>query len=268
MAAPKDTKTKATPAKTEKAAAEPATTAATAGKKKLFVAGGGVASLLALAWVLATLAVPSKPVYRTFDGPFMAALSSERVQANLAGENNKRFLVMSLNAMFDAYAEDYVAKRTADPVYQPLLIDAILGVTTSKTREEVHGPLAQETFREELRRAVEPIIFPLHVGDAESPHGADSESGVKPGLSAHRGTLRDPLEDRLLYVDAPMGRVRIGEGPEFAFSPGERDLRVVDERGLDTYLDLSDVVPEFRGQVKVGVHGRIRQLLFQEYLVQ
>lgn len=266
--ATKETKNKP-PAKGEKGAAEaPAEVAAPSGKKKLILAGGSVVSILALAWVLATLAVPSKPVHRTFDGPFMAALSSERVQANLAGENNKRFLVMSLNAMFDAYEETYIAERTADPVYHPLLVDAILGVTSSKTREEVHGPLAQESFREELRRAIEPILFPVHIGDSKTPHGADSKSGIKPGVSTFRGTRRDPLFDGVLYVDAPLGRVRIGEAPEIAFSPGERDLRVVDDRGHDVYLDLSNLNPEFRGQIPIGVHGRVRQLLFQEFLVQ
>jgi flagellar basal body-associated protein FliL len=261
---PKDTKSKTAP-KSEKADAAAADVKKS---KKPFVLWGAVAAILALSWVLATLAVPSRPVYRTFEGPFMAALSAERVQANLAGEHNKRFLVMSLNAMFDAYAQDYVAKRTADPLYHPLLIDAILGVTSGKTREQVHGPVAQETFREELRRAIEPILFPIHVGDAPTPHAADPKSGVKPGLSAFRGTMRDPLFDRMLYLDVPMGRARLGEGPEIAFSAGERDLRVTDDRGLDAYIDLSEVKPDFRGQVKIGVHGRIRQILFQEYLVQ
>ncbi len=238
------------------------------GKKKMLVMGGSGVGIVALAWALAMLAIPSKAVYKTFAGPYMAALSSERVQANLAGESNKRFLVMALNAMYDAYDEKYIAVRTADPVYHPLLVDAILGVTSAKTREEVHGPLAQETFREELRRAIEPILFPVHIGDSATPHGADSQTGIKPGVSAYRGTMRDPLFDQILYVDAPLGRVRIGESPEIAFSPGERDLRVVDDRGKDVYLDLSEIKPDFRGQVQIGVQGRIRQLLFQEFLVQ
>lgn len=237
-------------------------------KKRIIGIGSAAGGLLLLAYIAVTLAVPSKPTYRTFDGPFTLPISKDRIEVNLAGESNKRFLVMHLQAVYDAYEQRYLEQRMQDPLYQPLLVDALLAVSSAKTREEVYGPVGQDAFREELRRALDPILFPVHVGNARTPHQSDGPSGLRPGLSADRSSLRGPLLDHQLFVDAELGRIRLDEGPERGFTPGDRDVRVENERGHFVFVDTGGLKSSFRGSVHVGVHGRVRQLLFLEFLVQ
>ena len=56
-------------------------------------------------------AVPKKAHEPELEGPFVAKLSKTDIQANLAGADGKRYVVMSLQAEYYAYDESYVQGR-------------------------------------------------------------------------------------------------------------------------------------------------------------
>ncbi|HKX45437.1 MAG TPA: flagellar basal body-associated FliL family protein [Planctomycetota bacterium] len=254
----------------EKQSEKPGTATAEAPAKggKWKKLGAGIAAIGVLAFVAATLATPGKQGVPSYRGPFVSPVAPGSLSTNLAGNSHKRFLVMKINAMYDAYDQAYVTGRTADPVYTALVTDAVLSVSSLRTVEEVMEGVSKEVFREELRMALDPILFPLHVGDTESPSDADPESGVRPGLSASESSFREPLFENSLLVDAVRGVVQLGDGPEQRFDGDEQDLRVQDAQGRFVHVDVTDVVPEFQGRVPVGVQGAIRKLLFDQYVVQ
>src|SRR5262245_16133212 len=113
--------------------------------------------------LLAALAIPGKVEHEpVLEGPFVAQLSKESVQVNLAGENGKRYLVLGLNAEFFAYSEQYVAARLGtgagdsgghggkaegpDPLYTAMLKDTLLRLACRRTREQVEDPVQMEAF--------------------------------------------------------------------------------------------------------------------------
>ena len=241
--------------------------APTGGKKKGLVLGGGFMAVLAVAWVAATMAVPSKPQKLMFEGPFVAPLSSSDVQVNLQGNGNKRYLVMNLNIEFDAYAADYVEKRTADALYASQLRDALISVASRKQIEQVSDEIEKEIFKGEILEAVAPIIFPIHVGDSLTG-GPDEASGLRPGISTARATLREPHADHVLHLNALDRTVRLDDGPAVKFRGTETDLLVSDGLGRTIYLDVTRVKEDFEGDLKVGVHGRARNVYWAKILVQ
>ncbi|MFN0007791.1 MAG: hypothetical protein ACKVXR_07770 [Planctomycetota bacterium] len=235
--------------------------------------------------LLAVLAMPGKAEHPpVLEGPFVALLSSESVQVNLAGENGKRYLVLGLNAEFFAYSEHYVAARLGtggaaagghggeaaapDPLYTAMLKDTLLRLAGRRTREQVEDPVQMEAFLMELRAAVEPLLFPLCIGDSTSPQIADTKSGLRVGESAMDSTYRGLLHEHALHVDAPRKTLRLDDGPETPFQGQERDLRVNASDGTTAYVNVSLLDPKFVGDVPLGVAGRVRRIYRQEVLVQ
>jgi flagellar basal body-associated protein FliL len=230
--------------------------------------GGGLVALVATAYLLALVAVPSTGQGRSFQGPFVAPLSAGNVTVNLAGEDGKRFLVLTLNAEFDAYEEGYAQERIQLPLYQAMLTDALIRVASQKTKTQLGDAVGKEAFKEEVRAAVDPILFPIHVGNPDDPHGADPKSGLRPGASALRSTMRGPFHDHELWVSGPKRAIRLDDGANFVFQGDERDLLVEDAHGSFVHVDVTELDPDFTGTVHVGAFGRVRNLYFGQFLVQ
>ena len=235
-------------------------------KKKLFL-GGGVLGLIGAAYLAASAAVPKAAEHKVFNGPFVAPISAETKTTNLAGDGRRRFLLLELNTQFDAYDEVYVTNRTALPIYDALVSDAILRIS-SKYDESVMNEDIGNVFLEELEVALDPILFPVQLGKSPMPTDPDPKSGIRMGFSASKSTLRGPLYDHVLTIDAVEKKLRLDEGAPVAFEGTERDLRVENERGRSVYLDVTELKPSFQGQVMVGVHGRIRELLKKTFNLQ
>lgn len=237
-------------------------------KRKLIAIVGGALGIVLLAFVASKAMAPKAPEYKVFSGDLVAPVTTSSITTNLHGQGAKRILALEMLANYEAYDPAYVAERTADPVYSARITDAVLGVSSRRTVEEVQDSTMREVFREELRRAIAPILFPVQVGGALTPTDIDPESGIGTGESLYQSTYREPLYDGKLFVDAAQGTLRLDDGPEYRFTGDETDLRVEDGRGKFVHLDLTQLNPEFSGQVMIGTHGRVRELLFQRYVVQ
>lgn len=245
--------------------------------KKPLIIGGGVAGLLALAFVAATMAVPKKVPEPRLEGPFMIPLSSSDIQVNLAGDGGKRYLVMLLQAEYYTYDEHYVQARIGggghgagaeDPHYTAMLKNALLGIAATKKLSDVTDPTMVGAFMEQVREAVDPIVFPVCVGHAYTAKEVDPESGLRAGESIFESTMRGLLHEHELHIDATRSTIRLDEGPVTEFEGGEHDLRLVDQKGDDVYVDVSELKAGFRGSVHVGVPGHVRKVFRDKFLIQ
>lgn len=237
-------------------------------KKKLLAIVGGALGIVLLAFVATQAMAPKEPEYKTFSGDYVALITEGTLTTNLRGQGGKRFVALELQANYESYEETYVPERVLDPVYMARMTDVVLGVASRRETSDFEDDTMRQIFREELRRAIDPVLFPVHIGDASGPSEADSDSGVGPGDSLYQSTLRTPLYDGKLFVDAPAGTLRLGDGAEYRFTGEETDLRVEDGAGKYVFLDLTGLESDFRGQVLIGTHGRVRELLFKKCVVQ
>jgi len=248
--------------------------AAPAPKGKLGILVGAVTAV-ALGGVLALLAIPKKDAPKPkLEGPFVARLAKEDLQVNLAGENGKRYLVLALSAEYFAYDQASVLAHlgvegdAADPLFATRLRDTMLRMASRKTREQVEDPVQMEAFLMEVRGALEPILFPVCIGDSTTPQTRDTKSGLRVGESVMESSLRSLLHERALTVDAGRKTIRLDGGPETAFRGDERDLRVTGSTGEFVFVDVTGLDPDFSGEVPVGVQGRLRRLYRDQVLVQ
>lgn len=244
--------------------------------------GGSTVVVVALGALASTMAIP-KRVSRpdTLAGPFVAKLSKHEIEVNLAGEGGKRYLSMALNAEFHAYDEAYVSERLGgtatkdaradrppDPLYVAMLQDALLALAATRTRDEVTDPVHIEAFLEDVRRAVDPILFPVCVGDSRSPGTPDPRSGLRVGESNARATMRGLLGEHRVHVDARRKTLRLDDGPTVAFQGDERDLALDDERRGRVWIDVTTLDPDFQGAVPCGVAGKVLRIYRERFLVQ
>ena len=240
------------------------------GKKKGLLLGGGALALVVTGAVGALLAVPGSDKVPTFNGPFVMPLAEEgtQLQANLAGEKQRRYLVMDLRVEFDSYEEAYGQARIIDPLYLAKLQDTLLTISSQKTADEVLERGTQEIFLQELVSAVEPLLFPVHLGDAVEPTDGDSQSGLRPGLAQFTATMRDPFHLIKIHVDVPNKTLRLGDGEEFEFVGHEENMGLTDPQGRVIYVDVTDIVDGFVGAIDVGVKGRVRALYKVKFIIQ
>jgi flagellar basal body-associated protein FliL len=252
-------------------AAEPAAAPKRSGNKSV-VLGGGVAGVIALAWALALVAVPSGPRHdakHRIAGPFVVEVSpSAGFQVNLAGDGGKHYLSLKLNVEVDAFEELYATARTSQPLYQAKLTDAVLRTASQKTKGELDNAVGREVFRDELRLALDPVLFPVHVGDEHVPEGTHEESGLRPGRSIARSSQRGLFYEHGVHLDVPRKLARLDDGPETSFQGDETDLFVADARGKGVYVDVSALHADFVGRVPVGTFGRVRNVYFNTFLTQ
>lgn len=236
------------------------------GKKKVLMAGGGGALLIALAFLFAIMGVPGSDEVRVFQGPFVAQLTSEKVQVNLM--DSKSYLILDLNVVYDAYEEEYFAERSTDPLTIAEIRDALVALASSKSRDDVSDKVYKPVFMEEIRVAIEPLLFPVLLGDAPKPYDADSTSGLAFGYSNHQATFRGPYELHSIHVDGILHKIQLDDGPEQEWSEEDDDYQLVAPDGTTLFLDLTNVPTGFVGDVKVGVMGRPRRVLWKEILIQ
>ena len=272
--------------KKDEAKSDKQTSAAEAPKKskKGLFAGGGIAGLLALAYILSMMAVPKRGEKKPhLEGPFVARLSKTDLQVNLAGEGSKRYLVMGLNAEYFAYDEAYVVGRLGapagggeghgdppkeDPLYTARLKDSLLKLSATKTRDQVTDPVLIDGFLEDIRKVVDPVLFPVYVGDSHAPMNPDTKSGLRAGESISASTLRGLLHDHALKVDAKKKTITFDNGPTVAFDGKESDIKLTNKAGDVVFVDVGDLKPEFAGEVPIGVPGKVRKIYRDSFLVQ
>lgn len=242
-------------------------------KKKLGVLVGAVAFLV-LGAGTAVMAVPKKPdPVPRLEGPFVARLSKEDLQVNLAGENGKRYLVLGLSAEYFAYDQAAVlnqlgVEESKDLLFTTRLTDTMLQLAARKTREQVEDPVQMEAFLMEVRAAVEPLLFPVCVGDSNTPQARDTKSGLRVGESVMESSLRGLLHDHEIKLDGSRKTIQLDEGTKVKFTGNERDLRLTAPNGEFTFVDVTGVDPDFSGTVPVGVQGRLRRIYRGQVLVQ
>ncbi len=247
--------------------------AAPAPKKKLGMLVGA-ATFLVLGAGAAVMAVPKKPEpIPRLEGPFVARLSKEDLQVNLAGENGKRYLVLGLSAEFFAYDQAAVLHQlggegSTDLLFTTRLTDTMLQLAARKTREQVEDPVQMDAFLMEVRAAVEPLLFPVCVGDSNAPQSRDSQSGLRVGESIMESSLRGLLNDHQITLDGARKTIRLDGGPQLTYRGEERDLRVTASTGEFTFVDVTGIDPQFSGTVPVGVQGRLRRIYRGQVLVQ
>jgi flagellar basal body-associated protein FliL len=244
------------------------------GKKRGVLLGGGIAGVIALAWALALVAVPSgggrhDAAKHRIAGPFVVEVSpSAGFQVNLAGDGGKHYLSLKLNVEVDAFEEGYAGARASQPLYQAKLTDAVLRTASQKTKGELDNAVGREVFRDELRLALDPVLFPVHVGDERAPENAHEASGLRPGRSIARSSLRGLFHEHALHVDAKRKSIRLDDGAEVLFHGDETDLFVADARGKGVHVDVSALHEDFAGAVPAGTFGRVRNVYFNNFLTQ
>lgn len=251
-------------------------------KAKLWIIGAVVACAAGSAAAFAVMPKKAEPKPE-LEGPFVAKLSKEDVQVNLAGENGKRYLVLGLSAEYYAYDESYVAARLGnaaaggghggtaaveDPLYTAMLKDLLVRMASRKTREHVEDPVQMEAFLMEIRAQVEPLLFPVCVGDSTSPQHADSASGLRVGESIMDSSMRGMLHDHDIDVSATAKTIRFDEGPVVSFTGEERDLKLTGANGETVYVNVTGLMPKFSGKVPIGVAGRVRRIYRDQLLMQ
>lgn len=256
------------------------------GKLPLMI-GGGALGMIVIGYVLSLMAVPAKEAPKPhLEGPFVAKLSKSDIQVNLAGEGAKRYLVMQLQAEYFAYDETYVAGRlgiatshgggggghgdapTEDPIYTAQLKNALLKLASTKTRDQVTDPVLVDGFLEDVRTVVDPILFPICVGDSHSPHDPDKKSGIRVGESSCESEFRGLLHEHEFEVDNVRKEIRFDGGSAVQYTGHELDLAVPGKDGQKIYLNLTELKPEFSGKVEIGVPGHVRAIYRDSLLIQ
>ncbi len=236
-------------------------------RKKGLVLGGGIISMVAVAYSLFLMAVPGVNASTPFDGPFVITLTPEKVQANLGG-SGKSYLLMTLLADYEAYDEGYVLSHAAEPLFLARQKDALITLACGKNKEDLADTIGRELFRDQIRERLNPLLFPIHIGSLGDATQGDTESGLFPGLSIELSTMRDGFKSHALHLDVDKHTVGLDDGPLVDFDGTEIDLLVQNELGHTVYLDMTGVIEGFDGSVRVGTHGNITNVLFGDFVVQ
>ena len=148
------------------------------------------------------MAVPSKEQDHPFKGPYYLPLFEEEFVSNVADDHFTRFLKTSPAVEAFAYDETYTTQRAGDLLYQSWLQNDLGMLLRSMSLEEVYGGTEGQLFAQRVRRTVEPILFPVHIGSTIAHLDRDEESGLRPGDSYRRATFRGRFHDHVLKVDA------------------------------------------------------------------
>lgn len=237
------------------------------GKKKMLFLGGGALAVPALAYALALMAVPKPTALKLFNGPFVRPLTESQVQVNL-GDEKDRFFVFEHNVVYESYNELYFEERMADPLYQAFLKDALIGLAASKTPEQVYEVAYEPSFREEVKLVVDPLLFPVHIGNGARVIDRDPSSGLARGSSIMRSTFRGPFYEHSVHIDDTQRTISIDDGPQVKYEGHEADLELYTENQELVYVDVRGIVRDFQGDVRVGVKGRVLSILKLDALLQ
>lgn len=229
---------------------------------------GAIVGVIVVGIGLAFMAIPGGDMEPRFQGPNHFMIFEEKINTNLKDNDQRRYLQMTLDCMYFSYETKYLAKRTDDPLYAPMLMDAVGRLTSSKTLTDVYEGPARETYFEELRDCLDTILFPVHIGNTNQPLLLDEESGLRPGISASKATFRGRFADHVLKVDAIAMTLQLDKGPVVTYGGGEEDLAIYTLSGDTLFVDLTEIDGNYVGEVQVGVKGKIRQLFAKEFIAQ
>jgi flagellar basal body-associated protein FliL len=236
--------------------------------RKGLLFGGGAVAVVAAGAIAAMMAVPSKHEARRLTGPYSVALFEKEFSCNIEEAGRTRYLQMQPQAAYFAYDATYMQTRSQDELYAPALHNTVFQIASRKTMDEIYGSVNESTFMEELRDALDPVLFPVHIGETELPWDFDEVSGLRPGLSSDKNTFRGEFDQHLLHVDAATQTIWIDEGPKTTFEPGDFDVRVISPEGGVVFVDTSNLEEGFQGAVQIGVRGRIMRILPNGLLIQ
>ena len=75
-----------------------------------------------------------------------------------------------------------------------------------------------------------------------------------------KSTFRGRFHDHVLHVDAVNKTLKLGDGDETTFNGSEEDLVIYSVDGRSLYLDVTQIEPEFVGEIQVGVMGIAREV--------
>lgn len=208
----------------------------------LFLAGGSLV-VPAVAFLLGLIALPEHETSSEFAGPWMTPLGA------------------TYELVFEAWDARYPEVRLKEADVAARLREVVAAHTRAA---EAADPSYDPDFRRELAAAIEPIVFPVHVGRGRRPLDRDPSSGLGPGASRATSTLREPFGRVLVHVDARARTVLVDGGPPRSYVGDERDLIVTTADGRTLHLDVSGIRSGFQGDVPVGVKGRLVRLLRRE----
>lgn len=237
------------------------------GSKKKLLLGGGLASIVAAGALAAMMAVPAKTTKRPLTGPYTLPLFEELFNCNIQEQGRTRYLQMKPQAIYFSYDPMYMETRVTDELYGAQLQNTVFQIASRKSLDEIYGEVNESTFMEEVRDSLDPILFPIHIGDSKLPWDVDKESGLRPGISSDLNTFRGRFEDHVLHV-GPDHELWVDDGPKSSFEEGELDVRVITSAGEVVFVDVSGLKEGFTGEVKIGAQGKIIRILPVDLLVQ
>ena len=230
---------------------------------------GALVGVVGLGAALAVMAIPSGPKeVPKFTGPYFHQLFAKQKTSNTVDNDYKRYIKANPQVEFFAYDAGYMVNRDLDPLYQAWLDDTFGNLMAGKSLEEIFDSSARERFSQEIRHAVEPVLFPVHIGETGSSLEADPQSGLRPGDSYRQSTFSGAFWEHTLTVDGPNKTLAIDGGAPVTFEGTELDLKVTAPSGEYIYVDVTSLDEEFEGDIQLGVHGRIRQVFIKDYLAQ
>lgn len=230
---------------------------------------GAVVGLIALGATLAVVAMPEKKVRQSFDGPAVHSFFEGSLVANPLDDNFSRYLKFSPSCSYFAYDLAYPSTRMADQHYERALKQAMTSTISRFSIDEVKSDASREAFAARLEEVAEPILFPVHLGETPTPYEPDPVSGLRLGDSQdHQGTFRGAFYEHVLSVDAKSKTLQLDAGPQIRFDGTEHDLLVEAGDGTKLYVNVTTLDGDFRGEVNVGVMGRIRVMYTGDIIAQ
>ena len=238
--------------------------------KRGLIFGSSILCVIAAAAATAFLGVPREMSWDY--SRFVVPLKAEPFQMNLA-PTYTHYLVMDVVADVRSYDEEATRAWVADPICISYLDHAINSVGSAATMNEVFditGPdgIPGKLFMEQIRASIEKVIFAVQFGDAPDPMTADSESGIAPGISSRKSSLRGPLSEHSIQLDCISHTIQFDDGDTYSFDGTEDDFHLTNSAGNSIYVDLTDVELDYMGEVPVGVTGRVLSVLKRKFVVQ
>ncbi len=227
---------------------------------------GGIVGVIAAGAMAAIMAVPSTVEKPRFVGPFTVPLFEDQFNCNLI--EREHYLQMKPEVMYQVYEETYLTTRMTDQLYLPQMKDAVLRIASNKSMKDLFGESDQNGFMEELSVALDPVLFPVHIGSSTLPWDPDEESGLRPGLSTDKTTFRGYFHDHVLRVDSTEMTMQVDDGPVTEFEEGDPDVKVIDADGSVLYIDVAGLKEGFSGDVQLGVRGRIMRIMPLDMIIQ
>jgi hypothetical protein len=241
-------------------------------KKPMFL-GGGIIGMIAAAYIVSMVALPGDSKAPPFDGPFSVNLLEDAVQVNIGGPD---YLNMKMPAIkYEAYNESYGAARLGDLVNQRDIRDELQRLGKRTTKDIIGTELGEEVFRQEAIEMLTPIVFPVHVGNMERADRPHVESGLSTGASIDRSTMRGGFKAHIIHLNTFKGEISLDDGPVILYDQAQGDMDLVkadlmleSESGQVIYVNVTELTPEYIGEINVGTFGRIIKLTFDSFITQ